>query len=170
MKVAVYPGSFDPITEGHLDIIKRASKVFDEVIVSVLVNPDKKGLFSIEERVKLIEKVTEDIENVKAESFEGLLVDYMKNKDAKVIIKGQFANVIGRVCMDQCMIDVTHIEDVKIGDEVILLGEENGLKFDANDMAEIMGTINYEILCMISHRVPRIYKKNNEIVKVRNYI
>ncbi|MGU8401318.1 alanine racemase [Clostridium perfringens] len=89
---------------------------------------------------------------------------------AKVIIKGQFANVIGRVCMDQCMIDVTHIEDVKIGDEVILLGEENGLKFDANDMAEIIGTINYEILCMISHRVPRIYKKNNEIVKVRNYI
>ena len=64
----------------------------------------------------------------------------------------------------------THIEDVKIGDEVILLGEENGLKFDANDMAEVMGTINYEILCMISHRVPRIYKKNNEIVKVRNYI
>ena len=88
MRVAVYPGSFDPITEGHLDIIKRASKVFDEVIVSVLVNPDKKGLFSIEERVKLIEKVTEDIDNVKAESFEGLLVDYMKEKDAKVIIKG----------------------------------------------------------------------------------
>src|SRR3712207_8270562 len=63
MRVAIYPGSFDPITEGHLDIIKRASKVFDEVIVSVLVNPDKKGLFSIEERVKLIEKVTEDIDN-----------------------------------------------------------------------------------------------------------
>ncbi|MGG5461070.1 alanine racemase [Clostridium sp. B9] len=89
---------------------------------------------------------------------------------AKVIINGQFANVIGRVCMDQCMIDVTHIDEVKTGDEVILLGEADGLKFDANDMAEIMGTINYEILCMISHRVPRIYKKNNEIVKVRNYI
>lgn len=89
---------------------------------------------------------------------------------AKVIIKGQFAKVIGRICMDQCMIDVTHIEDVKIGDEVILLGEENGLKFDANDMASIMGTINYEILCMISHRVPRIYIKNKEVIKVRNYI
>ncbi|WP_300347835.1 alanine racemase [Clostridium sp.] len=89
---------------------------------------------------------------------------------AKVIINGQFANVIGRICMDQCMVDVTHIDNIKTGDEVILLGEEDGVKFDANDMAEIMGTINYEILCMISHRVPRIYKKNNEIIKVRNYI
>lgn len=89
---------------------------------------------------------------------------------AKVIINGKFANVIGRVCMDQCMIDVTHIDNIKIGDEVILLGEEDGLKFDANDMAKIIGTINYEILCMISHRVPRIYKENNKIVKVRNYI
>ncbi|WMJ82084.1 pantetheine-phosphate adenylyltransferase [Clostridium sp. MB40-C1] len=85
---AVYPGSFDPITKGHLDIIKRASEIFDEVIVAVLINPDKKGLFNIEERVELIKRVTKDINNVKVESFHGLLVDYMNEKNSNVIIKG----------------------------------------------------------------------------------
>lgn len=88
MRKAVFPGSFDPITKGHLDIIKRASEIFDEVIVAVLINPDKKGLFHIEERVELIEKITRNMENVRVESFHGLLVEYMKEKDAKVIIKG----------------------------------------------------------------------------------
>jgi len=88
MKIAVYPGSFDPITNGHLDLIKRASRVFDEVIVGVLVNPEKKGLFEIEERVKLIQQVTKQYPNVSAESFSGLLVNFMREKNAKVIIKG----------------------------------------------------------------------------------
>ncbi|MFT8350129.1 alanine racemase [Clostridium saccharoperbutylacetonicum] len=92
-------------------------------------------------------------------------------KDAKVIINGQFAPVVGRICMDQCMIDVTDIDStVKVGDEVILLGEQNGLKFNADDIAAVMGTINYEILCMLKYRVPRIYTKNGEVVKVHNYL
>lgn len=88
MNIAVYPGSFDPITNGHLDVIKRASKVFDEVIVGILVNPDKKGLFAIEEREELIRRVIKDIPNARVESFSGLLVDFMKERDIKVIIKG----------------------------------------------------------------------------------
>ncbi|WP_459478578.1 alanine racemase [Clostridium saccharoperbutylacetonicum] len=92
-------------------------------------------------------------------------------KDAKVIINGQFAPVVGRICMDQCMIDVTDIDcTVKVGDEVILLGEQNGLKFNADDIAAVMGTINYEILCMLKYRVPRIYIKNGEVVKIHNYL
>ncbi len=92
-------------------------------------------------------------------------------KNAKVIINGKFAPIVGRICMDQCMIDVTDIGcDVKVGDEVILLGEQDGLKFNADDIAEIMGTINYEILCMLKYRVPRVYTKNGEIVKVHNYL
>ncbi|OPJ61768.1 pantetheine-phosphate adenylyltransferase [Clostridium oryzae] len=88
MKVAVYPGSFDPITKGHEDIIKRAAKVFDELIVVVSVNPDKKGLFDIPERVELIKRVVKPYANVKVESFDGLVINYMKTHDIKVIIKG----------------------------------------------------------------------------------
>ena len=88
MKTAVYPGSFDPITNGHLDIINRACKVFDQLIVGVLINPEKQGLFNIEERVKLIQKVVKDIPNVKVESFSGLLIDFMKKNDIQVIVKG----------------------------------------------------------------------------------
>ncbi|MDP4090811.1 MAG: pantetheine-phosphate adenylyltransferase [Bacillota bacterium] len=88
MRIAVYPGSFDPITNGHEDIIKRSANVFDKVIVAVLINPDKKGLFQIDERVELIRRVTAPYKNVSVESFSGLLINFMQSRDAKVIIKG----------------------------------------------------------------------------------
>ncbi|MCH5274263.1 MAG: pantetheine-phosphate adenylyltransferase [Lachnospiraceae bacterium] len=88
MKRAVYPGSFDPVTFGHLDVIKRAASVFDELIVSILNNKEKKPLFSLEERVKILEKATADIPNVKVDSFSGLLIDYAKEKDIHVAIRG----------------------------------------------------------------------------------
>lgn len=88
MRVAVYPGSFDPITNGHEDVIRRAASVFDELIVAVLINPDKKGLFTIEERVELIKKVVAPYKNVTVESFSGLLTTFMKERNSKVIIKG----------------------------------------------------------------------------------
>lgn len=88
MKIAVYPGSFDPITNGHLDIIKRGTKIFDKVIVAILVNVDKKGLFSIEERKELILKATKDIEGIEVIDFDGLLVDLLKEKEINVILKG----------------------------------------------------------------------------------
>ena len=88
MRVAIYPGSFDPITDGHLDIITRGAKVFDKLIVGVLVNIDKVGLFSIKERVELIKRVTQHLPNVEVVSFNGLLVDLAKEYEAKVILKG----------------------------------------------------------------------------------
>ena len=88
MKAAIYPGSFDPVTYGHLDIIKRAAMVFDELIVSVLNNKAKTPLFSVEERVKMLREATKDIPNVKVESFSGLLIDYAKRKDVHVTIRG----------------------------------------------------------------------------------
>lgn len=89
---------------------------------------------------------------------------------AKVIINGKFAPIIGRICMDQCMIDVTNIDDIHVGDEVIILGEDGNLKLTANDLAKSMGTINYEILCMLKYRIPRVYMKNGKIFNVRNYL
>ena len=88
MNIAVYPGSFDPITNGHIDIIKRGAKIFDKVIVAVLVNIDKKYLFGIEERVELIKKVTADMKNVEVKSFDGLLINFLKQNNAHVILKG----------------------------------------------------------------------------------
>ncbi|WP_294405429.1 alanine racemase [uncultured Clostridium sp.] len=89
---------------------------------------------------------------------------------AKVIVNGRFAPVVGRICMDQCMIDVTDSGEVKTGDEVIILGECGNLKINADDYAEILGTINYEILCMFKHRIPKVYLKDNKPVIIRNYI
>lgn len=88
MRIAVYPGSFDPITNGHLDIIERASKIYDKLVVGVLSNGNKKPLFSAEERVEMIRKVTNHIKNVEVDTFAGLLVDFAQSKDAEVIVKG----------------------------------------------------------------------------------
>lgn len=88
MSRAVYPGSFDPITYGHLDIIKRASDTFDEVIVAVATNSIKKSLFSINERIDIVNKVVSDYSNVRVSTFDGLLVKYCKEQKANIIIKG----------------------------------------------------------------------------------
>lgn len=88
MKIAVYPGSFDPITLGHMDIIKRSAQLFDKLIVAVLCNVEKKGLFAIDERVDMISKLVEKYDNIEVISFQGLLVDFMNTVEAKIIVKG----------------------------------------------------------------------------------
>jgi len=88
MKAAVYPGSFDPVTYGHLDVIVRASQIFDELTVSVLNNTQKSPLFSVEERVNILKEATKDLPNVKVDSFSGLLIDYAKNNNIHVVIRG----------------------------------------------------------------------------------
>ena len=88
MKAAIYPVSFVPFTYGHLDVIKRAADIFDELTVSVLNNTAKTPLFSVDERVKILEEATKDLPNVKVDSFSGLLIDYAKSKDIHVAIRG----------------------------------------------------------------------------------
>lgn len=88
MVKAVYPGSFDPVTNGHVDIIDRASKVFDHLIVAVLENPRKTPLFSIEERVEMLNNIIEHYPNVEVDYYKGLLIEYSRKQGAKIIIKG----------------------------------------------------------------------------------
>ncbi|MBA4700029.1 MAG: pantetheine-phosphate adenylyltransferase [Ruminococcus sp.] len=85
---AIYPGSFDPVTYGHLDIIKRSYKIVDELVVGVLNNNAKMPLFSVEERAKMLEEVTKDLKNIKIVPFNGLLVDFARQQNAEVIIRG----------------------------------------------------------------------------------
>ncbi len=85
---AIYPGSFDPVTYGHIDLIKRAQEIFSEVIVSVAHNPQKHPLFSVKERVEMLKKATEDMSGVTVESFDGLVVDYALKHKSKVLIRG----------------------------------------------------------------------------------
>lgn len=87
-KIAIYPGTFDPITNGHVDLIQRGLRIFDEVIVAIAENPKKAPLFTVEERVKMAEEAVKDLGDVKVESFDGLLVDYAKKKGARAVIRG----------------------------------------------------------------------------------
>ena len=88
MKIAIYPGSFDPIKKGHLDILKTGAEIFDKVIIAVARNSEKKGFLPVDERVKLIKESVSDLKNVEVDSFEGLTIEYAKKKDAKVLIRG----------------------------------------------------------------------------------
>lgn len=88
VKIAVYPGTFDPVTNGHLDIIHRSAKVFDKLIVAVLNNTSKNPLFTVEERTDLLRKATSDLPNVEIDSFRDLLINYMKQKQAHLIVRG----------------------------------------------------------------------------------
>ena len=88
MKTAIYPGSFDPLTNGHLDIISRSAEIFDKVIVAVSVNSQKKPLFTIEERIEMVKSIVKEIKNVEVKTFTGLLADFAINENAKVLIKG----------------------------------------------------------------------------------
>lgn len=111
MKIAVYPGSFDPVTLGHIDIIERSCNLFDKVIVAVMYNRTKKPMFSVEERVSLLREATKHLENVSVDSHEGLLTDYLRKKELNIIVKGlraisdfesefQMASVNQKLCSD----------------------------------------------------------------------
>ncbi|MCX5848326.1 MAG: pantetheine-phosphate adenylyltransferase [Deltaproteobacteria bacterium] len=90
-RIAIYPGSFDPITNGHVDIIKRASRIFNEIIILIAHNPDKVYLFTIEERMEMIREIFRDTEGLKVDCYSGLLVDYLKMSGANIILRGMRA-------------------------------------------------------------------------------
>lgn len=111
--VVIYPGSFDPITNGHIDIIERCSKKFDKVIVSVLKNTNKKTLFTVEERVELIKQSLSNYDNIEVDAFSGLLIDYAKKKDTKLIVRGLRAVSDFEYEMQMALINKSLYEDLE---------------------------------------------------------
>ena len=87
-KIAIYPGTFDPVTHGHVDLIKRGTRIFDKLVVAVAHNPDKNPLFTVSERMEMLKKITNDMKNVEIDDFGGLLVDYVHTKRANVVLRG----------------------------------------------------------------------------------
>ena len=116
MTTAACPGSFDPVTNGHLDVIIRAARLFDEVRVAVLVNPSKQGMFSLDDRVEMLREATSDVGNVTVESFDGLLVDYCRARAVDVIVKGVRApsDVESELAMAQMNHRLSGVETVLI--------------------------------------------------------
>ncbi|MQA09461.1 MAG: pantetheine-phosphate adenylyltransferase [Pseudonocardiaceae bacterium] len=88
MRRAVYPGSYDPATNGHVDVIRRAAGLFDELVVAVMINKNKKGLFTVDERIDMLSQATEDVPNVRMDSWHGLLVEYCRQQEIETIVKG----------------------------------------------------------------------------------
>ncbi len=112
MDIGIYPGSFDPITNGHLDIITRSAKLFDKLIVAVLSNPRKTALFTVDERIEMIRESVKDIDNIEIDSFSGLLIDFARLKKAKVIVKGL------RAVSDLSLIHILALMNNKLDSEI----------------------------------------------------
>ncbi len=118
----IYPGSFDPITNGHIDIIERCSQKFDKVIVAVLNNSSKNTLFTVEERVELIERSLEKYDNIEVDAFSGLLIEYAKKKDAKLIVRGLRAVTDFEYEMQMALINQSLYEDLET---IFLIANKN---------------------------------------------
>ena len=159
MKKAIYPGSFDPPTLGHLDIIRRSAKMVDELVVGVLHNSAKNSLFSTEERVSMIKEVTKEFPNVMVTSFDGLLVNYMKEIDATLIIRGLRA--VTDFEYELQIAQVNHVQNPEI--ETLFLTTNLKYSYLSSSVVKEFASHGGDI----SHFVPeqiiqRIYSKYND--------
>ena len=156
---AIYPGSFDPVTLGHLDIIRRSAAIADELIVGILNNKAKTPLFSVEERVKMLEEVTKDFPNVKIIPFEGLLVEFAKQMDAKVIVRGLRA--ITDFEYELQMSQTNHKIEPEI--ETLFLYDKSGVFLFEFDNGKEVASFGGDI----TQFVPEVIVKNKEKMEER---
>ena len=158
MKRAIYPGSFDPVTNGHVDIILRSSKIVDKLIVGVLNNSAKKSLFSVEERVSMIKELTKDLPNVEVTSFDGLLVDYMREIDASIIVRGLRA--VTDFEYELQIAQTNHIENTDI--ETIFLTTNLQYSYLSSTIVKEFASYGGDISKFVPEQfVDRIYEKYN---------
>lgn len=158
MKRAIYPGSFDPVTNGHVDIILRSSKIVDKLIVGVLNNSAKKSLFSVEERVSMLKELTKDLPNVEVTSFDGLLVDYMLEIDASIIVRGLRA--VTDFEYELQIAQTNHIENTDI--ETIFLTTNLQYSYLSSTIVKEFASYGGDISKFVPEQfVDRIYEKYN---------
>ena len=158
MKRAIYPGSFDPVTNGHVDIILRSSKIVDKLIVGVLNNSAKKSLFSVEERVSMLKELTKDLPNVEVTSFDGLLVDYMREIDASIIVRGLRA--VTDFEYELQIAQTNHIEKTDI--ETIFLTTNLQYSYLSSTIVKEFASYGGDISKFVPEQfVDRIYEKYN---------
>ena len=158
MKRAIYPGSFDPVTNGHVDIILRSSKIVDRLIVGVLNNSAKKSLFSVEERVSMLKELTKDLPNVEVTSFDGLLVDYMREIDASIIVRGLRA--VTDFEYELQIAQTNHIENTDI--ETIFLTTNLQYSYLSSTIVKEFTSYGGDISKFVPEQfVDRIYEKYN---------
>ncbi len=158
MKRAIYPGSFDPVTNGHVDIILRSSKIVDRLIVGVLNNSAKKSLFSVEERVSMLKELTKDLPNVEVTSFDGLLVDYMREIDANIIVRGLRA--VTDFEYELQIAQTNHIENTDI--ETIFLTTNLQYSYLSSTIVKEFASYGGDISKFVPEQfVDRIYEKYN---------
>lgn len=158
MKRAIYPGSFDPLTLGHLDMIKRSAKIVDELVIGVLNNSAKNSLFSLDERVSMIKEMTESMPNVTVASFDGLLVDYMKEINATIIVRGLRA--VTDFEYELQIAQTNHVENPEV--ETIFLTTSLQYSYLSSTIVKEFASYGGDISKFVPARfIDRIYEKYN---------
>ena len=158
MRTAIYPGSFDPVTYGHIDIIKRSAKMVDKLIIGVLSNSSKTPLFSVEERVNMLKEVTKDIPNVEVTSFAGLLIDFADACNAKIIVRGLRA--VTDFEYELQIAQTNHIENTDI--ETIFLTTNLQYSYLSSTIVKEFASYGGDISKFVPEQfVDRIYEKYN---------
>ena len=156
MKRAIYPGSFDPLTLGHLDMIKRSAKIVDELVIGVLNNSAKNSLFSLDERVSMIKEMTESMPNVTVASFDGLLVDYMKEINATIIVRGLRA--VTDFEYELQIAQTNHVENPEV--ETIFLTTSLQYSYLSSTIVKEFASYGGDISTFVPARfIDRIYEK-----------
>lgn len=160
MKRAIYPGSFDPLTLGHVDIIERASQIVDELVVGVLNNSAKNSLFSLEERVSMIKEITESMPNVTVASFDGLLVDYMNEINATIIVRGLRA--VTDFEYELQIAQTNHVENPKV--ETIFLTTSLQYSYLSSTIVKEFASYGGDISKFVPNQfIDRIYDKYQKL-------